>query len=386
MALILIFRRPVVWVFILFALGISFSTGAFSMFNSKQKPSKELFDILQSAEATNIYANNQGFNISNLYIEKARIKGAKIHSFSVSNTDLNNFDARNSQWSKGKFYEVNFNQSFFDEIELTNVIFEKSNLNEVNFISATLKNVKFIDCTITKSALYYLKDSDIEFVNTKIFDNEYKFSDSQIRMRLIDSEFRNTDMMSLKEGSSLYIENSVIDKVSFQYSNLEYIKAKNSKILNSSASDSTIHEIEISNSELKFSFGRSKLEKINVTSSNLQKFGMVKITADSVNILDCSDISKTSFAKANIGSIYIKNCDFSEIYPAFLNADRLEINNSKILETAFIESKISNLVLKDITFTKEADFTGFKADSAKFDNITKGPDLKIIMNGANIEF
>ncbi len=361
--------------------------GAFSMFSgSRSELNSDWINRFNDTQSFNQYSNTQSIELKDVVIKGARIPSSKANNFTFSNVEFIDFGGKESYWENGEFIDSEFRDFSFYNAHLKNVTFKNSKFIDSHFSKAKLENVKFINCEITKSAFFNMYDSSVEFINTKIFDNEYKFSESQIHIRLIDSEFRNTDMMSLKEGSSLYIENSVIDKVSFQYSNLEYIKAKNSKILNSSASDSTIHEIEISNSELKFSFGRSKLEKINVTSSNLQKFGMVKITADSVNILDCSDISKTSFAKANIGSIYIKNCDFSEIYPAFLNADRLEINNSKILETAFIESKISNLVLKDITFTKEADFTGFKANNAKIDNITKGPNLKIIMDGANIEF
>lgn len=213
MRLILIFRRSITRIFVLFALSISFSAGAFSMFDSKHKPSSELYEILQNVELTNKHADTNGFNLKNLYIDKARIKGAIIRNFSVSNTDLKNFDARNSIWENGEFTDVNFNDVYFDEVKIKNVTFRKSIFTKANFISGQFENVEFIDCTITQSVFYYLINSDITFINTKIYDNEYKFSDSQIKMRLINSEFRDTDMMSLKEGSSIYVENSVIDNV-----------------------------------------------------------------------------------------------------------------------------------------------------------------------------
>ncbi len=371
------------------ALAIFFilTLGAFSMFSgSKDRLPREWAQKFNDAVQLTEFAAKNQLDLNGYLVDGARIKSAKLNNFTFSDIDFNDFGGEETVLVHGTFKDCSFNDATFDRAELTNITFEKCKFFDTTFVSATLKNIKFINCDISNTALFNLKESNVEFINTKIHDNDYKLSDSLIQMRLINSELRNTDMRKLKEGSSIYVENSVIDNVSFQYSNLAFIKAIDSKILNTSASDSIIDKIDLYNSELKFSFGRSKLDTINVNNSVLHKFGMVKIQANSVDIHNCNGKSKTSFAKAKIGNINITNCDFSEIYPISLTAQSLTIENSKIDETAFVESTISNLTLKNITFTKEADFTDFNADKATIENITKGPDLKLIMDGANIDF
>ncbi len=370
----------------IFYVGLIIILGAFSMFNSKHKPSKELYEVLQSAELVTKYSEMQGFNLKDLDIEKARIKGAKIQNFSISNTDLKNFDARSSHWENGKFTEVNFNDIYFDEIILNNVVFEKSNLKNVNFISGKLKNVKFIDCTITKSAFYYLEESDIEFINTKIHDNEYKFSDSQIQMRLINSEFRDTDMMSLKEGSSIYMENSEINTVNFQYSKMDSFKSVNSKMLNSTLGDSEIKELNFDKTHIDISFGKAVIDKVLITNSKIDNLGSIWAKVKQFEISNCTDPADVSFGQSEIVEIKINNCNFKELYPSRISTKSLLIENAIIEKSSFYKSNIDDFILRNVTFNGKTKFKKFQAGKSTLENIKIGPNAEMLMDGANIEF
>ncbi len=356
------------------------------MFSSKEQPSKELYDTLQSTELTQKYIEKNGFDLKNLEISKARIQGVKAKHFSLSNIKLNNYDSRNSILVDGLFENVEFYDAYFNESEITNVTFRNSNLKKVNFFGVDFSNTKFIDCEISKSTFFELKDSDIEFINTKIYDNEYKFSDSQIQMRLINSEFRDTDMMSLKEGSSIYMENSEINNVNFQYSKLKFFKSVNSKMLKSTLGDSNIGELSFINSLIDISFGDAIIDKVSVTESTINKLGAIWVTVKDFEISNCENEARVSFAESKIDSIRVTNCNFSKIAPAELTTKSLLIENSVINKSSFYKSNIENFILRNVTFTGETDFLKFTAQNATLENIKKGPDIELILDEANIDF
>ncbi len=356
------------------------------MFNSKQQPSKELFETLQSTELTQRYIEQYGFNLKDLKIAKTRIQGIEIKGFSLTNMSLTNFDSRNSNLTNGAFKDIEFDDVYFNESTITNVTFENSNLTKANFFGVNFTNVKFINCKITKSTFFQLVDSDIEFINTKIYENEFKFSESHIQMRLINSKLKDTDMMSLKEGSSIYMENSEINTVNFQYSKLNFFKSVNSKMLNSTLGDSEINELSFDKTHIDISFGDAVIDKVTVTKSKIDNLGAIRVKAESFSISDCKEPADVSFAKSNIENITIINCDFKELHPANLKSNSLIIENTTIEDSIYYKSNIKNFSLTNVKFTKEADFTDFTAEKSVFENVTKGPNLKLIMDGANIEF
>lgn len=356
------------------------------MFNSKKQLSKELYDTLQSTELTQQYIEQNGFNLKDLEISKARIQGVKAKDFSFSNIFLKNYDSRNSSLENGVFKDIEFDDVYFNESIITNVIFENSNLMKVNFFGVNFTNVKFINCKITKSTFFELIDSDIEFIGTKIYDNEYKFSDSQIQVRIINSEFRDTDMMSLKEGSSIYIENSVIDTVSFQYSKLTSFKSINSKLINSTLGSSEINELTLDKSLLDISFGDAKINKVSVSESKIDNLGAISVTVNDFEVTSCDGPADISFSGSNINHISIKDCDFSALAPSMLTGKSLLIENATIIDSSFYKSNIGDFILRNVSFIKKAKFKKFTAQNTTIEKVTKAPELELIMDGANIEF
>lgn len=254
---ILSFRATTAWTFILFALSIPFNAGAFSMFSSsKNKLPQEWAERFSNGASLTEYGIDNKINLNDFLIDGARINKATLSDFNFTKIDFKNFGGEETKLINGSFKNCSFSDATFDRAILENITFDNCKFFDTTFVSAMLKNIKFINCEISNSALFHLKDSDIEFINTKIFDNEYKFSDSHIKMRLIDSELKNTDIRSLKEGSSIYMDNSKIHNVNFTRSNLLFFKAINSKITNSSAGSAQIEDFTIQNSEVKFSFGK----------------------------------------------------------------------------------------------------------------------------------
>lgn len=356
------------------------------MFNSKNQPSKELYDTLQSTEFTQRYIEQNGFNLKDLEISKSRIQGVKITDFSLENMSLQNFDSRSSYLENGLFKDIEFDDVYFNESKITNVTFEDSNLTKVNFFGVNFSNVKFVNCKITQSTFYKLIDSDVEFINTEIYDNEYKFSESQIKMRLINSEFRDTDMMSLKEGSSIYVENSKVDNVSFQYSKLDYFKSVNSEVTSSTLANSKINQLTFEGGTIKVSFGAAVIDTISVTKSEIRNFGVIGVTANNISITDCNGLADVSLGSSKIDKTYISNCKFTEFHPSKIETNLLHVENSEISKSFFYKAQIKDLTLKNVTFTKELNMKKLQVENASLESVSKSSDLYLRDEGANIDF
>lgn len=361
--------------------------GAFSMFSgSRSELDGDWINRFSDTKSFNQYSNTHNIELNDAIIKGARIPSSKAINFKFTNVEFIDFGGKESYWENGEFIDSEFNDFSFYNAHLKNVTFKNSKFLDTHFSKAKLENVKFIDCEITKSAFFNMRDSSVEFINTIIFDNEYKFSESQIQMRLIDSDFRDTDMISLKEGSSIFIKNSTIDNADFLKSKMDSFILLNSKISNVGIGDAEINDMVLKDSHVNFSFAGSKVDSVTVENSELTNLGVTNIINKTFNVSNCKGDSDLSFFEANLGDVEIANCDFDELYFSYSTSNSISIDTSKISETDFTEATVNNFKFHNISLIKEADFSDFKPEKSTIRNITKASTLKLIMDGANIEF
>ncbi len=355
------------------------------LLNGRSHLSNDWQKRFSNTELFNEYSANNKIELNNVIIKGARIPSSHTSNFMFKNVEFIDFGGKESQWKNGEFIDSTFNDFSFYNAHLKNVTFKNSKFVDSHFSKAKLENVKFINCEISKSSFGNMRESSIEFIDTKINSNNYNFSDSQINLKLINSNLINIDLRSLKEGSSIHVENSTIDNVSFQHSKMDSFKSVNSKMLNSTLGDSEIKELSFDKSHIHISFGDAIIKKVTVTESKIDNLGAIRVKTDIFSITDCDKNADVTFAKSNIKIIKINNCDFAALYPANLNAETLSIENTTIADSIFYKSKVKNFKFRNVTLNKEADFENFHADTVLIENITKDPNLKLTMDGANIE-
>ncbi len=353
---------------------------------SKDRLPREWAQRFSTGASLTEYGKNNKIELKGYLIDGARVNNARLTNFSFNEIDFNDFGGEDIELANGVFKDCSFNDATFDRAKLENIVFENCKLFDTTFVSATLKKINFINCDISNTALFNLKDSDIKFINTNIHDNDYKLSDSKIQMHLVNSELKNTDMRKLKEGSSIYMENSEIDTVNFQYSKLDFFKSVNSKMLNSTLGDSEINELSFDKSTIDISFGDAKISSVIVNNSTIKNIGAIWTTITDFVITNCDGQANVSFAESNIDNIAIKNCNFSKIAPSELLTKSLKIENAVIEKSSFYKSNIEDFTLRSVTFNGKTKFKKFNAQKATLDNVKIGPDAEMLMDGANIEF
>lgn len=371
----------------LIAFGITLIiAGASYMFpNSRSELSKDWLNRFNNTNLFNEYSEQYTISFKDVNITGARIPGSKTKNFSFKNVSFVDFGGKESIWENGEFVDSKFDDFSFHSAHLKNIVFKDSKFNVSYFGKAKLENVKFINCVITNSSFFNLKDSTVEFIDSKIIDNDYKFSKSHAQFRFINTEIINSDFDSLKPGSSIYMEGSTNIESTYQHSKLDFFKVIDSKLINTTASDSEIGQFIMENSFIDFSFGDASVSDVIMKNCEIPNMGAMGIKANNFIVSDCKDDAIISFSEATINNIEISNCNFSELYPAKMTTDSLSIENSTIDTTMFYQSKIKNFTMTNVTFTNKANFKDFTATKTTFDNITKTPNLKLKLDGSNIK-
>lgn len=375
----LIIRFSLALIILLFVTAYSGENFAMSSLNTQDW--KKLFN---NPEKLTEFATTNNIIITDESIESFDISGIKLVRAEFNNTHWKNIKGYNLEAKELLFKNSTLESVLFPYSKIETAVFENVKFNDVSFVGSTLKKVTFINCKINNSRIRNLIASNIIIKDSTIQNSE--FFQSELEIQIIDSEVKESKFYSLKPGSSVILENTSNIESNYQRSQLKLFRAVNSKIIDTTIADSEIDKLIIDNSYLDFSSGRAIFNEIIIKDSEIPNFGAIKIKANKFTVSSCKENADISFAKSQIKEIRITDCDFSELYPIFITSDSLIIENSTIAETAFVESKIKDLTLKNITFTKEADFSDIKADNATIENITKGPNLKLIMDGANIEF
>lgn len=349
----------------------------------------DLKPVLRTTTLAQKYIDKNGFKIEYQNLDRARIRGVKISAFSVSESFLSDFDARESTWKNGVFKNTKFDRVYFDKAYFENVVFENCKITRTNFFESRMVNVKFVNCEIEGTSFTDLIDSNIEIIDSTLKNNDGNFKgffEAQVKLRLIGTTIENTNFVYLKKGSSVYMENSKNIKSHYTQSSLDFFKIINSKISKSSLADAEITNISVQNSNIGFSLHDAKVENTIIDNSFISGLSAIKTIGKVFLITNCKNSGKVSFFDARIDSISLANCDFDSLHPMYVFSNAFFLENASIVDADFTEAKIKKLTMKSVTFTEKAEFTDFKPGKKILKNVKKGSNLKLITDGSTIKF
>lgn len=341
--------------------------------------------LFKDVEALNAHALKGPIAISNSIIRNYDISGAIIPVARFENTRWENVEAKNIKFGELKIRDsvingTNFFQSIIGEAIFENVIFEN-----VIFVSSNMANVKFINCKIHNAQIRNLKSSKIDLVNS-ILNNSPMYQ-SEIELKITNSELSESNFMGLVFGSSLIVESSNLNQINLDKSKLAKIIISNSNLMETTVQDSIIDEIFISNSRLDISFANSDLNKANFVEVESKLLGLVDANVNEISIKSCKKGGHVALGgeKFTFNLIAIDNCSLDFEIP-WAKGGELLISNTRLEKANFEDLRVSNLIIDNVEFAGETNFDNAQANKSQVRKIKREPSATVTAKGSNIRF
>ena len=125
----------------------------------------------------------------------------------------------------------------------------------------------------------------------------------------------------------------------------------------------------------KVSYVNSIIES-NFSSSNIKEF----------QVINCKPMGHLVLYKAKIDELHISNCPINDFRPIETIIQNFNIEKATIVNSQFMDMKVKNLTLTDVSFDQKNDFSGAQVENLTTKNVTKLPGLNLILTGSNVKF
>lgn len=329
--------------------------------------------------------NGLNTDISDVIIKNYKLDGAILINATFRDVEWTESTAENISISNTVFRSNTFNNVEFTGATLSNVTFEDSEFNRTIFNKSTLKDVRFIRCKFKfKSALTSLRNSNVTFDYSTL--DGFNFARSTSTLRFSNSDLTKVRLIDLDFPSSLTFENAKLQDIDMDRSKLSKLVMDN--VTGGGASGfngGSIAEVNIRNSDMAFSLSEGTLGKVSYVNSIIESnFSSANIKELQVN--NCKPMGHLVLYKTKIDDLHISNCPVNDFRPIEAIIQNFSIDKATIVNSQFMDMKVKNFTLTDVSFDQKNDFSGAQVEHLTTKNITKLPGLILNLTGSNVKF
>lgn len=371
------------------------AAGLFGLLFIGASPAMSILDIklpltgawkerFQDVNKLNAYAKTQPVELSNTKIENATLDGAVLQGGKFEHTDWKNVSVKNANLTKtvlrkGVLENVNFSDS-----TLTDIVFEDIHFRGVRFYHATLANVRFVRCSFNGVNVDQTKNSRIEVIDSKAISSS--FSEGQLVAVFRNTKFyEGVEITDLLPPSSLTFEKSELTEVNLDRSKLKTLVIEDTKY-DAVLDNGHVESVIVKNSSVDTSFSASTIGKLLLTNTVVTTFSFNKAKAGSMSFQNCGQLRDFVMYGTSIDTLDIAHCKVSDFYPAVATIGVLRMKDSTVVKSGFERVKIKTLILENVTFDGELDFSGAQVGELKTHDVIKLPGLKLTTSGSNVRF
>ena len=327
---------------------------------------------------------------SEVTIKGYTLEGAVFNNAVFSNVDWTDVKTLNLSFSNtvfrgNKFTSTSTDNSTFTSATFKNVTFEDSEFDNISFYLSTLTGVKFIRCKfINKTDFASLINSNIEFDHSTF--NNVGFAKAHAAISFRNSTLNDVELTSLIFPSTLIFENTKLEDVGMSRSKLaKLVMDKVTGGGRSGFNGGSVADVEVNNSEMKFALNDGNLGKVSFVNSIIIG-GFANSNIKTFKITNCKGMKGLGLYQAKIDNLEISNCSVNNIDFVEAILQNVSIEKSPIVNSEFMDMKVKNFTLTDVSFDQKIDFTGAQVEHLIIKNVTKLPGLNLNLTGSNVKF
>jgi uncharacterized protein YjbI with pentapeptide repeats len=357
--------------------------------NQKRQPlTGQWQDLFQNPAKLSEESRGKPLCLNKALIQDYDISGVQFFNATFDDTEWNDVTGKKSQLVNVTFKNSNLADVDFSFSTLTDVTFENVTFVSARFHHSTFVNVRFQDCKILDPQKDYfrsfsgLKVQDVKIVNSKL--QNITFFESQGDFQIKESQLEDVSFAGLTFPSSMNINSSQLEHIKFDNSNLTTFTVTGSQLKNTSAQDSNIGKIVISNSTLDISFERSTIEEMRVSETINELLGLLSIKINSASISFCKQAGDIALPDGQFNSLKIDNCNDLDLTLTGAIGKELMVKNSVLKKAKFKKMAVDHFVLDNVEFTGETNFDKAQAKKSEVRNIKKSPGAIVTAIGSNI--
>ncbi|MFV2004480.1 MAG: pentapeptide repeat-containing protein [Gammaproteobacteria bacterium] len=335
-------------------------------------------------EKFNTYASDNKVNLSDVIIKDKTTTGIILTGAKFSNTEWEKVDFSNSHITNSVFEDSEFTDVKFKSSTLTDVVFKNCKFTSSSFSKSKLVNVKFINCDFFSTGFFKLSGSKVEFQDVDF--EKVDFDRSQAILTFSGSKFVNTDFTSLTPPSSLTFTKSDLD-VDFSRSKIDKLEITESELHEPGGGNLTIKELilkDIKGDRIAFDDSYIKRATIENTDLWLQGLGFADTQIDDLLVINSKD--RVVLLGGKIGKARILNSNLRTFYASEATAESIYISGTTIKEGKFEKLKAKKLEFENVTIDGKMNFKDAQVDQFINKNTTQTPKAVIDLTGSNIKF
>jgi hypothetical protein len=323
-------------------------------------------------------------DISSTYLTDATIDKIKIHKVNASGVHWKNITVKGGVIS----------ESVFRKAHLENVIFENVEVTNSNFAGSVLKNVTFKNCKLIDGRGLHnfgqsfngLKDSNILLENSEIRGILFGFSEGAFTLKGVKGQY--VLLGALENNSKIEIEDSEIEWLIGDNSELSILNIHNSTFADSKLNNITAQTVKLNNLMGQLSvtgnLGDVEVTRLNTEPDNALFMG--NSTISNIKVSNCKADTELNLMKSTITSFSIQNCKLRELWLLKGKYLNLTIQSSEFDIVKVYESISKSLNIKNLTIYKELSGNLAQADEYTIEEITINPAATIEVEDSNISW
>ena len=335
-------------------------------------------------EKFNAYASDNKVKLSDAIIKNKTTTGVILTGATFSSTEWEKVDFSNSHITNSVFEDSDFTEVKFQYATMTDVVFKNCKFTRSSFSKSKLVNVKFINCDFFATGFFKLNQSKVEFQDINF--ERVDFDKSQAVLVFSGSKFINTDFTSLNAPSSLAFTKSELD-VDFSRSRIDKLEISDSELHEPGGGNVTIRELIIRNNKGdRIGFDDSDIQRATVEGNKFYEAGVGFVDSRVKDLLITNGEHFFAAIDASIGKLKVFNSKIGEFYVNGLTVDSLYISNANIKIGNFKKLKAKKLEFENVTLDGEMNFKNAQIDQFINKNTTQTPKAVIDLSGSNIKF
>ncbi|HDL01595.1 MAG TPA: pentapeptide repeat-containing protein, partial [candidate division Zixibacteria bacterium] len=201
--------------------------GVYGFMGIKTEITGAWLERFNDVEKFNAYASDNKVKLSDAIIKNKTTTGVILTGATFSSTEWEKVDFSNSHITNSVFEDSDFTEVKFQYATMTDVVFKNCKFTRSSFSKSKLVNVKFINCDFFATGFFKLNQSKVEFQDINF--ERVDFDKSQAVLVFSGSKFINTDFTSLNAPSSLAFTKSELD-VDFSRSRIDKLEISDSEL------------------------------------------------------------------------------------------------------------------------------------------------------------
>jgi len=358
--------------------------GVYGFMGVKTEISGNWAERFNDVEKFNAYAGDNKVKLNDAIIKNKTTTGVILTGATFSNTEWEEVDFSNSHITNSVFEDSEFTDVDFANAIMTDVVFKNCKFTRTNFDEARLVNVKFVNCDLHTSGFFKITQSKIEFQDT-VFER-VTFDRAQAVLSFSGSKFINTGFTNQNPPSSLTFTKSELD-VDFSRSRIDKLEITDSELHEPGGGNMTIKELILrGNKGDRIGFDDSNIQRATVENADMtdQIIGIVRSNVKDLLIVNSK--GEVVGIKATIGKIKILNSPQVLIDVEAATTDSFYISGSTIQTGLFEKFKAKKLEFENVTLDGKMNFKNAQVEQFINKNTTQTPKAVIDLTGSNIKF